>query len=79
MTGSMLITTNNVSTKVFTVAREPVRTMGIVLGLRDYSLFRRGAFSKTGHVFTCNNKDVNIYANRTIKICMSKAVVLKGW
>ena len=55
-----------------------MQTVDIFPALSDQSLLSGNKFVEAGYVSTCDDSEVNIYDGRTVKIVISKAVVLKG-
>ena len=59
--------------------REPARTVDMVPSLTNNSLLSGGKFAQAGYVAVCDDKEVNLYDMRTVKIGISEEAVLKGW
>ena len=59
--------------------REPARTVDMVPSLTNNFLLSGGKFAQAGYVSVCNDKEVNLYDVRTVKINVSDEAVLKGW
>ena len=59
--------------------RKPSRTVDTVPSLTNNSLLSGGKFAQAGYVSVCDDKELNLYDARTVKITVSEEAVLKGW
>ena len=58
--------------------RKPARTVDMVPSLTKNSVLSGGKFAQAGYVSVCDNKEVNLYDVRAVKITVYEETVLKG-